>query len=179
MDYFVGEIRLFAGNYEPNGWRFCDGRTMPITGNELLFALIGTIYGGDGRTSFMLPDMRGRVPVGMGQGSGLTNRTLGQTGGAERVVLNAATIPAHSHNLMVSTTAATATTAEGNTFAMVPSTGTPRGLYLPTDKPGTAQQFADAALADAGYDFPHDNCMPTMAFNFIIAVSGGLFPQRP
>src|ERR1700758_3405683 len=94
---YVGEIRMFAGNFAPAGWMFCEGQLLPISENETLFQLIGTTYGGDGETTFALPDLRGRVPIHMGQGSGLTPRTIGDAGGAETVTLTVAQMPVHHH----------------------------------------------------------------------------------
>ena len=98
MEPFVGEIRMFAGNFAPRGWAFCDGQLLSVSDNDALFSLLGTIYGGDGRTTFGLPDLRGRIPIHAGQGSGLSNRRLGSKGGAEQVTVTVNQTPTHTHD---------------------------------------------------------------------------------
>src|SRR6266480_4776110 len=111
---YVGEIRIFAGNFAPAGWMFCEGQLLPISENETLFQLIGTTYGGDGQSTFNLPDLRGRVPVHQGQGNGLSNYTMGQQGGVEQVTLATQETPAHTHPLVASTSPGTTPNAQGN-----------------------------------------------------------------
>lgn len=180
MDSIVGEIRPFAGNYAPEGWLPCDGRSLSIQEYELLYALIGVAYGGNGTTTFNLPDLRGRLPVGQGQGTGLTNRTLGQTGGASGVTLAQANLPAHSHGFSVSgNQGSTNTPSTGATLA-VPQAQTGGTMYAyATPGTGTAQTFAaDTITTSPGNSLPHNNLMPYLAINYIIAVTG-LFPNRP
>lgn len=162
---YIGELRLFAGNFEPAGWMFCAGQLLPISENEALFQLIGTTYGGDGETTFALPDLRGRVPVHQGNGY-----TLAQTGGAETVTLTSSQMPAHSHPLRASTAAATHS-APGNALlaatASVNSYGTGSA-----DQPMTA----GALTTQAGGSQPHDNMAPFLAVSYIISLFG-IFPS--
>lgn len=183
MEAFLGEIRLFSGNYAPMGWHLCDGSTLPINGNEALYSLLGVTWGGDGRTNFGLPDLRGRVPVCRGQGTGLTARTTGQTGGASTVQLTDATMPTHTHALMASnqtSTTPTVTTGVGFASCVTPPTGkTVR--YAP---PGASPAPVPVALANtavsyaAGGGGAHSNVMPYMALTYIIATQG-IYPNRP
>jgi len=118
MDNYLGEVRIFAGNYAPEGWQFCNGQSLSVSEYQALYSLIGTTYGGDGVNTFALPDLRGRVPVGVGSGPGLTPRVLGQSGGSEEVALVESQIPAHGHNLTVNTSEASTATPSQN---MLPS----------------------------------------------------------
>lgn len=171
-DPFVGEIRMFAGNFAPRGWAFCDGQLLAISQNDTLFSLLGTIYGGDGRISFGLPDMRGRLPLHAGSGPGLTSRRLGSKGGAENVTLTLGELGSHSHSLYASTADATSQTPQGHVMAA--------GIgvdYLAAAGPGAA--MADAMIGAAGPDTPrsHSNLMPALCINFIIALAG-IYPSR-
>ncbi len=161
---YVGELRLFAGNFAPAGWMFCDGQLLPISENETLFNLIGTTYGGDGQTTFALPDLRGRVPVH--QGSGVV---LAETGGAEQVTLTASQMPAHNHALRASTAVGTGSAPGG---ALLAATGTANsyGSGAPT------QGMAPGALAPQGGSQPHDNMGPYLAVSYIISLFG-IFPS--
>ena len=116
MDPYIGEIRLFAGNYAPENWAICDGAQVAVNDYQALYALIGTTYGGNGTTSFALPDLRGRVPIGQGQAPNVTARTLGQIGGTEKVSLNVGQLPPHNHQILATSTAAT-TSTPGNSVA--------------------------------------------------------------
>ena len=161
---FIGEIRLFGGNFEPVGWAFCNGQLLSISQNTALFALIGTTYGGDGQSTFALPDLRGRVPVH--QGSGFV---IGQAGGAEQVTLAASEMPAHGHPLRA--TAADGTTADPT-----------NGVWAESDARTYTTSSPDAkmhvsALAASGGGQPHPNMMPFVALNFIIALEG-IFPSQ-
>ena len=173
-DQFIGEIRMFSGNFAPANWAFCDGQLLPITGNEALFSLLGTIYGGDGRTTFALPDMRGRVPLHMGSGAGLSPRTLGTKGGQEAVTIGVGQLPSHNHQLVTNSQQATQTDAAGNVLAALsPSTTT--SMYLENTP---SQAMSVAAIGDApGSGQSHDNMMPTQCVSFIIALQG-IFPSR-
>lgn len=178
-DPFIGEIRIFAGlsPRPPNGWAFCSGQEMPISGNEALYALIGDLYGGDGRTKFNLPNLSGRVAIGAGQGPGLQNYPVAAKGGAEQVTLSVAQIPVHTHAVIASKNAATATQpGSGVTFAKL---APPATLYDDLSQlSGTDADFAATAIHDTGGNMAHSNLMPTMALKYMIALVG-LFPSFP
>jgi microcystin-dependent protein len=161
---YVGEIRLFAGNFAPVGWMFCHGQLLSIPENEVLFVLIGTIYGGDGQNTFALPDLRGRVPVHQGQGPGLSPRVLGEVGGTETVTLTPNQAPVHTHALHASPAAATGTAPGG---ALLATTSVPS--YDPA--PGSTAMAA-IAVGSAGGNQPHENMAPTLAVNYIISLFG-------
>ena len=158
---FVGEIRLFAGNFAPAGWAFCDGQVQSIAENVTLFSLIGTTYGGDGQTTFNLPDLRGRAMVGAGQGQGLQNYVEGQLGGTEDVTLTVAQIASHGV-----TVAATST----GTRPQVGSGLAPGGSYAPAGS-------ANTTLANVGGGSPHENMAPFLALSFIISLFG-IYPSQ-
>lgn len=168
-DPYVGEVRLFAGNFAPLGWAFCQGQLMPISENETLFNLIGTTYGGDGQQTFALPDLRGRVPVHQGQGLGLTPRQMGEMAGVESVALSTVQMPAHSHALRASTAAASVTTPAG---ALLGATSV--NSY---DNASAGTPMAAAAITGAGGSQPHDNMAPTLALNYIISLFG-IYPTQ-
>jgi len=167
MSAYVGEIRMFAGSFAPQGWFDCDGAVLPIADFETLFQLIGTTYGGDGEETFNLPDLRGRVPVHMVEPS--SDYNLGQTGGVESLTLTAQQIPVHSHPLLASTAGGTSTSPEAN----LPAANNSPRLYLtsPADT-----QLAATALAPAGGSQPHENRMPFLTVRYIIAWTG-VFPS--
>jgi len=172
MDPFLGEIRTFGGNFAPVGWLPCDGRLLPISGNEALFTLLGTIYGGDGQTTFALPDLQGRAPVHRQQ-SGFS---MGAKAGAETVTLTTQQIPAHTHLALATNQAGTSNKPTGALWAQpVPSGSpppvTPR-LYSATKDGSMNAQ----AVQSSGGNQPHDNMMPYLAVTFIIAVEG-IFPS--
>lgn len=176
---FIGEIRLFAGNFQPVSYAFCNGSLLPISQYDALYALIGTTYGGDGVNTFALPDLRGRIPVGQGQGPGLTNRVMGQTSGTETVTLTSATVPSHSHNAQASTNAGN-TAAPGPTVVPakpVDSLSTPSLYVVPGTSTVTPTLMAPNILSTVGGNQPHTNMMPTLAINYIIALFG-VFPSR-
>jgi microcystin-dependent protein len=162
---FVGEVRLFAGNFAPQGWAFCDGQLLSIADNDVLFALVGTLYGGDGQNTFALPDLRGRVPVHQASGY-----TIGQQGGSESVALAASQMPRHTHAMMASTLAAS--TAHGP--AEVLGSSPTMNLYG-TGAPNMAMD--PNAITPAGGNQPHDNMPPFVAMNYIIALFG-IFPSQ-
>lgn len=168
-DPFIGEVRMFAGNFAPVGWAFCDGSLQAISQNDALFALIGTTYGGDGQTTFALPDLRGRIPLHQGQGSGLSPQVIGQLAGSETVTLTAGQMPAHSHALRGSSTAAAVTAPGGAVLA-----ATSAASYGPG--PAT-QAMAASAIPAQGGSQPHENMAPSLALNYIIALFG-IFPSR-
>lgn len=165
---YVGEIRMFAGNFAPAGWALCDGQLLPISENETLFNLIGTTYGGDGQETFALPDLRGRVPIHQGSGPGLTQRTLAEQLGAESATLTVAQIPAHGHALSASGALGTSADPAGQ----VPARSTNIDLYS-GDPPDV--NMAAAAIASAGGSQPHENLQPYLCVNFIISLFG-IFP---
>ncbi|HEY8876941.1 MAG TPA: tail fiber protein [Roseateles sp.] len=168
-DPFIGEIRLFAGNFAPRDWAFCNGQLMSIAQNTALFALVGTTYGGNGQTTFALPDLRGRVPVHMGQGPGLTPRTQGEMAGSETVTLLSSQMPAHSHALRASTAAASGSSPAG---ALLGSTSV--NSY---DSSAAGVPMAPGAIGNSGGSQPHNNMAPTLTLNYIIALAG-IFPSR-
>ena len=174
MDSFIGDIRLFAGEFAPRGWKFCDGTELSISVYEPLFTLIGTTYGGDGQSTFALPDLRGRVPVGQGEGPGLTPRLIGETFGSENVTLLAPQMPQHTHTLNATTDSATSPQAAGNLFAQ---TGSDKCYGPPPGTSPQPQALAANAVSVAGGSQPHNNILPAMAINYIIAVEG-IFPSR-
>ena len=163
---FVGEIRVFAGNFAPAGWLFCDGQLLPISVNETLFQLIGTTYGGDGQETFALPDLRGRVPVN--QGNGLA---LAETGGAEQVTLTAQQIPAHTHSLVGSAANASATSPAGGVPGTMPEVAT---SAYGSDAPLTS--LSPQSVSPVGGSQPHENMQPYLCMGFIISLFG-IFPS--
>ena len=172
---FIAEIRIFAGNFAPRGWAFCDGQLLPIAQNTALFSLIGTTYGGDGRTTTALPNLQGRAPMHPGRGPGLTSRRLGQRGGVEVVTLTEAQMPVHQHSVTASGRPADENDAQGLFFGTTPG----NNLYVPasSNQPPTPTSLADQALASAGGSQSHNNLQPFLAINFIIALVG-LYPSR-
>lgn len=175
---YVGEIRIFGGNFPPAGWAFCDGQLMAISENETLFNLIGTTFGGDGQETFGIPDLRGRIPVHQGQGPGLSNRDLGESFGVETVTLTQTQIPTHTHSFQATTAPATATVPTGAMLA-TPSSPTTGYLYLSGTATGTVTNAAPAAdaIGATGAGQPHDNLMPYLGVNFIISLFG-VFPSQ-
>lgn len=165
---FLGSITLFGGNFAPRGYMFCQGQLLAISQNSALFALIGTIYGGDGQVTFGLPDLRGRAANHQFQGPGLSNYVIGQQIGVESVILLSSQMPAHSHTVSAST--ASDSGGPAGAFWAQPSSGLPYGT-----SPNVGMN--PAALAIAGGNQPHENMMPFLTLNFIIAVEG-IFPSR-
>ncbi len=171
---FLGEIRMFGGNFNPRGWAFCRGQLLPISQNDALFALIGTTYGGDGQVTFALPDLQGRRPVNQGQGPGLpTSYVLGQVGGVETVQLSAAQLPAHTHPLAAVSHAGNSNSPTSNVWAAWSD-----NQYDTGSTPNT-QLAAGTIGFSAGISTPtpHSNLSPSLAVNFIIALEG-VFPSR-
>jgi len=167
---FVGEIRMFAGNFAPRGWAYCDGQLLAVSQNDALFSLLGTTYGGDGRTTFGLPELRGRIPIHAGTGPGLSPRRLGAKGGAEKATLTTNNLPTHSHQLAASAANADSSLATGKVVAKV-SGG---NLYRST---GSQQDLNANAVTTTGGSVPHDNLMPFVCINYIIALFG-IYPSR-
>jgi microcystin-dependent protein len=173
MDPFVGEIRLFAFPRIPTGWFACDGSSVPIAQYEALYAVIGTVYGGDGQQTFNLPDLRGRVPIGQGQGTGMPNYQLGQAAGEDAHTLLESEMPSHSHGL-TSSTATGATVTPGPTVHL--ATDSAGNLYAPAA--GAAPYDAMApCVQTSGQSQPHSNIMPTVVANYCIAYNG-IFPSQ-
>jgi microcystin-dependent protein len=159
---YVGEIRMFGGSFAPAGWEFCNGQLMPISENETLFQLIGTTYGGDGESTFGLPDLRGRLPLHQGNGS-----ILGQNGGAEQIQLTTPQIAAHTHGFLASNATAAATFPTGSLPA---ATNTSKKVYAASGSPTTA--MAPQAIGASGGNLPHDNFQPYLCVSFIISLFG-------
>ena len=170
-DPFVAEIRIFPFNFAPTGWAQCNGQLLPISQNTALFALLGTFYGGDGKSTFALPDLQGSAPLFWGQGQGLSNYDIGQIGGSEFVTLLESEIPAHTHAMRGIITPATLLTG-------APTTGFARAVGGNVYKAASADTFlAPQALSPAGGDQPHNNMQPYLTLNFCIALQG-VFPPR-
>lgn len=167
---FIGEISMAGFNFAPRGWAFCNGAIHSIAQNTALFALLGTTYGGDGQTTFALPNLMGRLPLSQGQGPGLSPRTIGETGGVEAVTLLTTQMPSHAHTLMAASGGARTSTAQGNHLASGEADIYTRG-------PGEAVALAPNQIAPAGQGQPHLNLQPALAVNFIIAIEG-IFPSR-
>ncbi|MEP7011300.1 MAG: tail fiber protein [Acidobacteriota bacterium] len=172
MDPFVAEIRIFPFNFAPKGWAWCDGQLLPLSQNTALFSLLGTTYGGDGKSNFALPDLQGRAPMHPGQGPGLSLHDLGETGGSETVSLLESEIPSHSHPLMSLGAPGNRTSAASNSFAR-PAAG--NGYVPPAGAP--LVPMSDQGLPPAGGDQPHNNLQPYLTFYFNIALQG-VYPPR-
>lgn len=170
---FIAEIRIFAGNFAPRSWAFCDGQLLPIAQNNALFSLIGTTYGGDGRTTTALPDLQGRAPMHPGRGPGLTDRRLGQKVGVEHVSLTEAQIPSHNHAAHPVMEG-----KDGEMFAPGANTTLAKNGDVKTfADPKSLVSFSPKATTAIGGNQPHNNIQPYLALNFIIALQG-LFPSR-
>jgi len=170
MSAYVGEIRMFAGNFAPNGWMFCEGQTLPISENEVLFQLIGTTYGGDGEETFNLPNLASRVPIHMGTGPDGTTYQIGEMAGTEQETLTVQQIPNHTHPFTVSTN----TTADTNPTGTVLGQSTQATIYI-DDVPNTS--LAAGAVGVSGGSQPHENCQPFLCINYIISLFG-VFPSQ-
>ncbi len=168
---YVGEIRIFAGNFAPAGWMFCNGQMLPISENETLFQLIGTAFGGDGQETFALPDLRGRSPIHAGQGPGLQPYGFAEFGGEEQVTLIASRVPAHSHALRVSSGTATLASPIGTVAGDASASG---ALVYSAFVPDTAMHAS--AISPVGASQPHENRMPYLGIHFIISLFG-IFPN--
>jgi microcystin-dependent protein len=172
--YYIGQIVLFGFQFVPNGFRACDGSLMSIAQNQALFSLLGTTYGGDGITTFALPDLRGRIPLNQGQGPGLSNYTIGEASGSETVTLTSAQLPAHTHLLLASA-------QEGNTNDPTGAVPAAYGSSLPPAGPYTSGQatgfMSSAAVSSAGGNQPVDRRPPYLVMNWCIATEG-IYPSR-
>ncbi|MCB1032393.1 MAG: phage tail protein [Acidobacteria bacterium] len=167
---FIAEIRIFAGNFAPRSWAFCNGQLLPISQNTALFSLIGTTYGGDGRTTTALPNLEGRAPMHPGRGPGLTSRRLGERGGVETVTLTEAQMPNHTHTVMAANEIGELRGPAGNALARSSSA---TAYHTAT----SLVEMADQALPSAGGSQAHNNMQPFLTMNFIIALQG-LYPSR-
>jgi microcystin-dependent protein len=168
MDPFVAEIRIFPFNFAPRGWAFCNGQLIPISQNTALFSLVGTMYGGDGRSTFALPNFQGRTPIGQGQGPGLSNRSIGETGGSESVTLLQSEMPNHTHTMSQSLRPADSLNPQAQGL------GTGNNVYAPS---ANLSAMSQTSLSPAGGGMPHNNMQPYLALNFCIAMQG-VFPPR-
>jgi len=172
-DPFVAEIRIFPFNFAPKGWAFCNGQLLPLSQNTALFSLLGTTYGGDGKSTFALPNMQGNAPMHPGQGPGLSLHDLGETGGSQTVTLLESEMPAHSHAMMAQNQPAQVD-APGPDRTFARSSG---GFAYKPAPYTTIVQFSPNMIGPAGGDQPHNNMMPFLALNFNIALQG-VFPPR-
>lgn len=172
-DPFVAEIRIFPFNFAPRGWAFCDGQLLPLSQNTALFSLLGTTYGGNGKSNFALPDLQGRAPMQPGQGPGLSLHDLGETGGSDSVTLLESEIPSHNHGMQASSDPADNNVPNGNMLARPIG----RGVNLYSTELGTTVTMSPQALSPSGGDQPHNNLQPYLTFNFCIAMQG-VFPPR-
>jgi microcystin-dependent protein len=200
MDTFIGQIIMFAGNFAPRDWAFCDGELLPISQNQSLYSILGTTYGGDGRTTFGLPDFRGRVPIGQGQGNGLTTRRMGEQIGIEDVTLSTAQMPIHSH-AAETTISGSSVTAKLKASSAEGTTNVPLNNYLAKpsniglqsinmyDSSADIEMASDAieidlsavtantTTDDTGGNSAHNNIQPSLVMNYIICVNG-VYPSR-
>jgi microcystin-dependent protein len=176
-DPYYGEIRMFAGNFAPQNWHFCDGAILNINDYQTLYSLIGTTYGGDGKTTFALPDLQGRLPIGMGQGTGLTNRPLGVKGGAETVMLTLDNLPAHSHFVNASKATGTQSNPQNGVWASLAGAN----QFITTSEvksPSVINDMNPQAINFTGMGYPHDNVMDSFPLSFIICLNG-FWPDKP
>lgn len=167
---FIGEIRMFAGNFAPRGWAFCDGQLLAVSQNDALFSLLGTIYGGDGQTTFGLPDVRGRLPIHAGNGPGLSSRRLGSKGGAENVTLTVNQMPSHGHGVNATPEGAGANSPEGALIGDSPN------VDVFSESAPSANLSPDA-VSGVGGSQSHSNLMPYLCVHFIISLFG-IYPSQ-
>lgn len=170
MEPFIGQIQLFGFNFAPRGWAFCEGQLLAISQYTALFSLLGTTYGGDGRTTFGLPDLRGRVPIGPGTGPGLSTYRWGQKGGQERVTLNINEIPSHTHTMMATTVAGSSSNPSGMLLAETGALDKEYGT-------GALTAMNNQAIGQMGGNQPHNILQPYLAVYYCIALVG-VFPSR-
>ena len=183
MEPLLGQIMIFAGNFAPRGWAFCDGQLLAISQNSALFSILGTTYGGDGRTTFALPDLRGRVAVGPRSGPGLSDYRLGQRGGSENNTLNISQLPNHTHSHSLKVSSADSTLQQAVQGASISTPGVPGGRGFDAtygfnqSTPDTELNSASLAIGNTGGSLPVNNIQPYLAINYIIALVG-VFPSR-
>ncbi|MFT3827589.1 MAG: tail fiber protein [Chitinophagaceae bacterium] len=179
MDPYLGSVLLFAGNFPPRGWAFCQGQLMPISQNTALFSLLGTYYGGDGRTTFALPDLRGRAILSSGQGPGLSPRSVGEQGGTETTTLTTLQMPVHTHPVAVSITPGAASSANNaSPVSNVYGTSGSKKLYTSNGNVNMLSYQGTLTMQPTGGTQPFSNLHPELTLNYIIALQG-VFPQRP
>lgn len=178
MQPMIGEIRMFGGNFAPRSWALCDGQLLPISQNSALFSILGTTYGGDGRTTFALPDLRGRTPIHAGTGPGLSPRRLGQRSGSETNILNTTQLPSHNHTGVMVAAAGNGdqNTADGNALAHAARGNTVPNIYN-SNTPSISMHSSSIAIGNTGNNQPINNMMPYNTVNYIIALQG-VFPSR-
>lgn len=171
---FLGEIRMFGFGRTPTGWQACDGSLLAISEYDALFNLLGTTYGGDGQTTFAVPDLRGRLPLHQGQGPGLSNRVIGEIAGSETVTLTEQQMPTHTHSLNATTSAASTGTPG---TALLPGTVSGDTFYVNTITGNTAVKMSPQMLSLGGGSQPHENLMPTLTVQYCIATAG-IYPSQ-
>jgi microcystin-dependent protein len=176
MDAYIGEIRIFCGNFAPLNWMFCEGQLLPIQQNTKLFSVIGTMYGGNGTVTFALPDLRGSVPISQGTGPGLTPRTVGEIGGTPTVALTQNEMPAHTHRALGYPHTGSVNSPANAAWAQYATTARPPVTTNLYSKTGDVK-MAPGELGVAGQNLPHNNMQPYLAMRFIICVEG-IFPPR-
>jgi microcystin-dependent protein len=180
---FVAEIRMFAGNFAPKGWAQCNGQILPLSQNTALFSLLGTTYGGDGKSNFALPNLQGASPMQSGQGPGLSQRFLGETGGEPFVTLLTTELPSHQHSFSATTAAGTTASSNTNQLALAQAGGGKQGggsavnFYSTNTTPANLQAMNPNSLSLSGGNQPHNNLMPYLGLTFIIALQG-VYPPR-
>lgn len=172
---FLAEVRLMGFNFAPRGWAFCDGQILPINQNQSLYSLLGTIYGGDGRTSFALPDLRGRTPIHVGNSNGGEEHELGQKGGEEAITLSTVEMPSHDHTAQAANSEANQNNSGGNILAA--ASASTFNLYISETSTPTRQPITSSTVTNVGGSQSHNNMQPYFAVNFCIALQG-LFPSR-
>ena len=172
MDPFLAEIRIFAGNFAPTGWALCNGQLLPISQNTALFSLLGVTYGGDGKTTFALPNLQGAAPIHAGQGPGLSTRYLGEQGGEQAVTLLQTEMPVHSHALLGTNQLQQLPDPANHTLARANA-----NAYVQNPSAGSFTQMSPSAIGIAGGSLPHNNMPPYLTLTFIIALQG-VFPAR-
>ncbi|ARV13484.1 phage tail protein [Gilvibacter sp. SZ-19] len=183
MDPFIGEIIMFGGNFAPRGWALCEGQLLSISQNTALFSILGTTYGGDGRTTFGLPDLRGRAPIGAGNGPGLTPRPLGQKTGAETTLLQASNLPPHNHTASLNVSGSDATQSAATANATIATPGTLSGRTFTATQgfngasPDVTLNASSVQTGNTGGGQPANNMQPVQVVNYIIALQG-VYPSR-
>ena len=181
QEAFVGEIRIFPLNFVPGGWMACNGQLLPISQNTALFSILGTTYGGDGRTTFALPNLQGKVALNPGQGPGLSDRDLGEQGGNPTVTLLSSEIPAHTHPLFFTDAQATTNAPAADVMPAFNASLNFPGITKPVNTyaaPGSLFSLAPQTMGLAGGNMPHNNMQPFLVLNYFIAVQG-IYPMRP
>ncbi|RZS98942.1 phage tail protein [Aquimarina brevivitae] len=183
MEGYIGEVRMFGGNFAPRAWAFCEGQLLPISNNTALFSIIGTVYGGDGRTTFALPDLRGCVPIGPGRGPGLSDRIIGQRGGSEENTLNVTQIPSHNHAAVTNVSSAEASQSAATQGSSIGTPGALDGrsfsptLGFNTSTPDVSLNAQSITVGNTGGNLPVENMQPWLSCYYIICLQG-IFPSR-